>query len=427
MNTENINHAESNVKTLECGEYSVLQRDEVSSSAIRQIKTYIGDNTEDETDPNRLFKIGQAVDSVGIDWITNRGTWPKRLARALKKTASTNGTKMIVQDSIDWSRGTYGDDGSCYWGDRSGAKDMILENDGFALLFHGPNNEPLARCWCLPWESSYILFNAYARHGEAIELTTFARVVQDITGLPYYRKINLTNQGTASGTLWINSNMGFVVGPAEVAETESVDLDIEKQEPRCCCCGDDCGDDSYQHDGESYCSDCFYERFTTCHHCEETISNDYSYRIGEDGEYDYCEDCYQELARTCQHCDTEGFKDDMYDFDGDWYCEDCYNDNVTSCHECGDDIWIEDASEHDGEYYCDHCFSVRTAVCYNCEERILRDDSTTLGHRVYCEDCAEDLFECAFCGEVLERTGGELESEDGRLICDHCECGEVAA
>jgi hypothetical protein len=353
MNTESINHAESNVKDLECGEYSVLQRDEVSTSAIRQIRTYIADNTEDETDPNRLFKISQAVDSVGIDWITNRGTWPKRLARALKKagiaasndllsrcgqvarhsTASTNGTKMIVKDCIDWSRGTYGDGRSCYWGDRSGAKDMILENDGLALLFHGPNNEPLARCWCLPWESSYILFNAYARHGEAIELTTFARVVQDITGLPYYRKINLTNQGTASGMLWINSNMGFIVGPAEVAETESIDLDIEEQGPHCCCCGDD----------------------------------------------------------------------------------------------CGDDIWIEDASVHDGEYYCDHCFSVRTAVCYNCEERILRDDSTTLGHRVFCEDCAEDLFECAFCGEVLERTGNELESEDGRLICDHCECGEVAA
>ena len=58
----------------------------------------------------------------------------------------------------------------------------------------------------------------------------------------------------------------------------------------------DCGcevtpSNSYQHEGDYFCEDCFHENYYHCDRCDDVIHRDDAYW---DDDYAYCRDCYQE-------------------------------------------------------------------------------------------------------------------------------------
>ena len=61
----------------------------------------------------------------------------------------------------------------------------------------------------------------------------------------------------------------------------------------CCCCDRSLTDDErHTYDGETYCPDCFYDRFFYCHNCGDVFCEDDKTFIGDEV---YCPDCAKAL------------------------------------------------------------------------------------------------------------------------------------
>jgi len=95
----------------------------------------------------------------------------------------------------------------------------------------------------------------------------------------------------------------------------------------CADCGEDyfctsCGsgyETSEGLDGHYYCADCFWERFSICEDCGETIWTDESY-YSELGGCTLCSDCYNRAYFTCSEC---GCEYEVCDRCSDGCCSEC--------------------------------------------------------------------------------------------------------
>jgi hypothetical protein len=270
--------------------------------------------------------LGYLPDDFEPVWATRRGTIPKRLTNhcykrhQIKLTPSqvselgniarrnASDAKTYILDfnrTIDWSHGDFGDRGSCYWGDKIGALDMIRDNGGYAIRAWKMNTtlpdgeRPLtydnvsgyARAWIAPIsDNRLVLWNGY---GETS--LTFARLLA-LKFACAYKRISLTNNGSDGGTLWINGGgSSYIIGAWPKIE-KVTDHDLQWEE----------SDDDY----------------VVCHACDERLSEDTRYlayaRSG--AEYYYCGDCSFECARCGNY-----YSDDQRNSRGcDYYCRECY-------------------------------------------------------------------------------------------------------
>ena len=266
---------------------------------------------------------------VGWEWSTSYGTFPKRLAKRVKhvfgvtldkdlvsklgKVARENVTMhlsnhiLLISDQIDWEDGDYGDSGSCFWGDRSAARDIILEAGGGSLRIHSPSNYPVARCLWLPHGGSVVLFNAYARRGRSINLETFATVLSKAKEAKHYRKIGISHNDDCDGTLYLNGGSGFIVDSEPVNHIDYVNFEFD---------------------------------FETCRWCERFIHSYEGVYEGPHGNT-LCEECYDEARCECESCGEEMWKDDAIAYHGEYLCSDCMNDIGWKCFVCGQ--WQENS------------------------------------------------------------------------------------
>lgn len=265
-------------------------------------------------------------------WATNRGTLPKRiqsyyykehgvklpvhLIATLGNVGRTHSSesKVIVlkfTDSVDWQDGDFGDGGSCFWGEKSGAKEMI-EKNGWALCAYKvrPNSEidesaPIdwrqwrgyARCWIADVGNRLIVFNGYGEN-----TLNFARFLA-LKFSCSYRRIDLYNQGQDDGVLWINGGTGFVVGAhANIEGFTKHDLGWPE----------------------------IREASYYCEVCEERLSeDDYVNAYGATGrEIIACEGC----VISCDRCGSN-FAYQLKCFDDGKYCEDCRSAEIADALE----------------------------------------------------------------------------------------------
>jgi hypothetical protein len=98
----------------------------------------------------------------------------------------------------------------------------------------------------------------------------------------------------------------------------------DKCSSRCSHCGRVVDNDEVQDaGGDSYCDDCFSEYYCHCEGCGETVSNDDSHYVEEDG--NYCDYCFNKKFTRCDDCKESFPKDEMTDDeDGNEYCETCW-------------------------------------------------------------------------------------------------------
>ena len=316
-------------------------------------------------------------------WKTSRGTFPKRLAKWLKghnqkasndflgKVGSIAGSSVAdvsrytfdFDDRIDWYAGDFGDRGSCYWGDRSEARDMIRDNGAFALRFFDEHGNGIARSWVSPWDDgTFILWNGYDGNcGNTLGTLAQARILAHLLG-GTYRKVGLANNGDTCGTLYINSGVAYVIGDPEAVDECDDHIDFGWEEPaceHCCVCGDRVHED-YAHytDYDVYCESCFDDRFGYCDECQETTRHeDLTYINGRD----YCDYCRDRLFSQCEACDEWVRIEDCQCIDDSIYCDDCACDRYATCCGCAEYVARDDAQDVDGDLYCPDCAARLTA------------------------------------------------------------------
>lgn len=281
-------------------------------------------------------------------WVINegeyRGTFPKRarsyyhkahglkcpdsfltelgnIARRFSESAWAYHFEFV--NRFDWQDGDFGDGGSCYWADRRGAREMLENNGAWAIRFYDDVGGGFARAWVVEvQESLYIVFNGYGFHSDPTFI--IARVIAQFLGLTF-RKIDLNNNGTYTGTLYINaSGSGYIIGnPETMANIHRYDFRWD----------------------DMYCE--------SCYSCNDPV-DEYDVYIGADGNA-YCEHCYYELFDSCERCGETHWRENItYTGDSRLLCHDCLEaSDYEECARCYEMFHVEDMHNHKGQWYCE--------------------------------------------------------------------------
>lgn len=266
----------------------------------------------------------ELVDQVGLEWnLPRAGKLPKRLSKYVKRKYGIDLTQEYLEkvgnklsaslmkwdlevrfEFLDWKHhlwrpGAYGDDGSCYFGGRKGAVSMMRNKGNFFIMFITKDGNKFARAWVQEVDNENIVFfNLYSVGNKLVGLALAQQLAKHFN-LPY-RKINLVNDGSGDGELWINQEAGYWIGNKELKldSTNTPYYDFEIEEIR-----EDEEDDNEE------------TEYVMCHNCDYEDNEDEFY-------YDYAG------YRICEAC-----RNDYYiccDMEGKYYL----SENVT---------WIEDA------------------------------------------------------------------------------------
>lgn len=269
---------------------------------------------------------------VGLEWMhATKGTFPKRFASYMYKqyglklsteilsqigtlaSAANSNKSTMYFDIFDcanepyWNSGRYGDSGSCLWGGKGGALDIFKENSVMALRTYydkhlldayklskvkydtleewfaaiAPKekwNYGRGRAWMhyLKDQDAYVFWNGYDSKGE-LQAIHYARLWATVSGMTYHKLTYLNNNGSNSGTVYINSGSGWIVHAMDnIQASNLLDYDfgfkLPKAQQRYEC--EDCGwqshdeDDFYRdHNNRYLCSSCRDEYY---HECADT-------------------------------------------------------------------------------------------------------------------------------------------------------------
>ena len=332
---------------MEEGRYQIRKASFISASALAEIKERLRGRLTKPGEEITDKDLNGLIDEIGTEWATRQGNWPKRFAKVIKNRLGERldnnflsiigkiarescvehtGRDLIITKQFDWIPGTYGDRGSCFWGSRAGAKIILQNNGGMALLIHGPNDVPLARAWCVPYGSSYIVFNCYTVGSCSITLTTFARAMSDIFNFAYYRNIDLTCRGVNCGPLWINHHneasfweggRAYIIGSPQISTVEKVDLDYALY---CSNCHEECRREAYVDSGDVLCGECKASAIY-CRTCGRRVRYEDTVSVGENL---ICQNCYERYYDECSACFRIVQRGELQDESGRRYCEDCF-------------------------------------------------------------------------------------------------------
>lgn len=209
----------------------------------------------------------------------------KDALRKLLPLVKTNNVEFYVKftRNFSWSKGTFGDNNSCWFGSKSGARKMLSTHNGFAVQVFTAPDIPYGRCWGiiperkyqykngieLDWENSIILFNGYKR-GHLSPITrsndsytdftlSFADMVSYVLNTRYSKAVTLTNDKyRTSGNFFINQNLGIILSDSRITGKKRFELGYEEEDwARCFKCRNMIDNDELvQVDDLTYCQHC---------------------------------------------------------------------------------------------------------------------------------------------------------------------------
>lgn len=321
-------------------------------------------------------------------------------------------------NKFDWRDGDFGDYGSCFWGDRRGARLSLQDEGGLAVRFwckldeldetrkkfrreHDYHlSEPtedgyvgIARAWVLPERMGMpvLVFNGYGFSGNATLI--IARLVATWAGHDY-KKLVLYNNGDAHGDFWINggtstaaydghgygdTGVGYAISTPQILDgLTDLDLRIPEWE-------------------------------WTCVKCRRSFTDT------------------QDLHPAPDHEDNEVEHR---------YCGRCFRLSWLYCDRCGRAEHADHAVRTHGNIYCAQCIETMP-TCPICQERrpldrsyATRDPETGRSvHLDCCADCANNMRHCRMCDRILH-TDGETHVdvqwqpmnvwESARVYCPDC-------
>ncbi|MBZ0315584.1 MAG: hypothetical protein K8L91_04130 [Anaerolineae bacterium] len=233
------------------------------------------------------------------------------IVRSHQQTGETYHFEFVTE--FEWNAGKFADGSSCYWWSNATARDILRDNGAWGICFYDAANVGLGRAWLHNAGDFYVLWNGYFYRAGNPTLT-IAKVFAQFRSHPY-RRIALYNGGRTDGALWIDSGIGYLIGPSEKIKLNRFDLGWEAPNT-CCICGHVVSE--YEEyigpDGDTYCANCFYDRFENCAYCGEAYHHENITWVDHDAvcdwcldrHYSYCDKCYEHYPNnldTCPNCE----------------------------------------------------------------------------------------------------------------------------
>ena len=343
------------------------------------------------------------------------GTFPKRAARWLKKEwnlklttqhvaeigniarAHTIETERVLFDltqDFDWSRGNYGDPGSCFWGDYNHSRTEVLPSLGaYAIRFystkpklqvirefkrvhpsnfqwtchagiesvyatpttHGILSESPCDCHnCQAHRQQYTAYNQEMdiEWGKGVYAAAKTRVIPIGEGLgrawivphegilylfnaygPYQSLAAARLLATVMGLSYKRAPLNFEPEMAVYLNGDAVAIapvDVLEGLSETTIYTD-WEDDSGYH----------------CCNCGDRVGEDYAHIYNGQP---YCAECFSDNFFYCSYCSDACRHDDEVPCDNESYCSDCANNHLQYCDIC--DEWMEDVCEY---HYCPEC------------------------------------------------------------------------
>jgi formylmethanofuran dehydrogenase subunit E len=398
-------------------------------------------------EPAGLERIAELLQESGIPadvmenvepvWVTKRGTYPKRLAKALRRRgyaatpalmgaigqAAADNTSRTEEywfqidsqytddeSGFPYDAGEHGDDESCYHpGGQHDHAPYDIEKSGGMLLrtfrpapggyyFEYTPGKPfeffggIARCFLVPCTYSaggeeyegLVMINGYCQPGYDHDLLHLARLIATAEGLSY-RKVAVRD---VLDQIYVNNDSGYLLGEWEnIHNIQSVDIRVENAE--------------YSPSrGKSACDACGqgYE--------EEDLTV-----IGDDL---ICPTCLQAGYTRCDRCGEWAHYECITAVSGEQWCRHCADAYAVACALCGARHPRVYAFRVGREYWCETCYDKYAVECKVCGEYHARDATYEVGGRALCWYCARHT--CRACGEIVDVPV----RIDGQSYCHRC-------
>lgn len=208
-----------------------------------------------EVEPTEVTAVGQDVISANLVQLTNihlpkdwswhwmvdrgeyRGRLPRRIASFFKKQCNvtlTSGNiatlgnlarqhchvrKQYTFDftkSFDWCDGDFGDSGSCFWGAREPAREVLMCNGVIAIRFY-TGSRGTARAWIKEEGECVVVFNAYGLPCREISYVLSTLLNKNT------QKVRMSISGDPDELIWLNAD-AHIIGPHMGAITLSFDV-----------------------------------------------------------------------------------------------------------------------------------------------------------------------------------------------------------
>lgn len=402
-------------------------------------------------EPAGLERIAELLQESGIPaeimehvepvWATKRGTFPKRLAKVLRRsgyaatpallgavgqaaadnTSRTDeywfqiDTKYTDEESgFPYERGEHGDDNSCYHpgGQYAHAPYDIEESGGMLLRTFEPSTpgdgyyfdytpggpaqyySGVARCFIIPctyladdddYHEGLVMINGYCQYGYSHDLLHLARLVATAEGVAY-RKVTVRD---IWNRIYVNGDNGYLLGAWEnIHDVRSVDIHIKDSGRTPSRVMHTCNSCNEQYDEEDLtvigddliCPMCLRIDYIRCERCGEWALR----RITADvaGEW-WCKHCTDTYSVTCARCGSRSPRAYAYYVGQECWCEDCYDQHAGECAKCGNYFAQEELSKENGRYFCRECSRLMCCACGETIENPIRVEGWA-----YCRRCA---------------------------------------
>jgi hypothetical protein len=334
-----------------------------------------------------------------------------RIGNIVQQYAQTKADDYYIDfvNEFNWRAGAFGESTeSCFWNGRGFARKLMQLNGGIAVRFWRDAEyvSGYARAWIAPQtpgDSLFIIYNGYgmdqeARYGSTRPIASLLSTWMNLD----LKEITLDNEGEDDGTLYINSNSGFLIGEtAAIDRWDDYDLHYVDPSVSCSGCGhrydrDECVhyENSYSGAERWYCPDCAERYVGTCSHCNGVLDSNDAHRIGAGfpwGHSDYrgvCPQCIQ-LFAACDHCHHYHLRTEMVAA------------RITSGFGGTRDVLV-----------CLGC-SARYATCGTCNTRFVRRNSETR-----CERCERERQ-----WQLAEQARRQARQEAARTGADYANSG----
>lgn len=285
---------------------------------------------------------------------------------ALKPSPSQS---LLISLGCEGGADKYAHEDSCWWGGYTTARNILEGNKGgaFITLKERSNswdyNTVDGRMWFMPVRDTdaTILFNNYGGFASNSGLK-WAEAINKLLGYSKVSEISFDPNG-----MYINGNRAYVLhNGLEYAELENIS--------------------TYRYDKRAL-NKYEDEHTCSCYNCECDIDEDDSY-TDDDGDT-YCSNCWYETHADCDSCGNSAYRDDMNYVNGDLWCENCTDNRATMC--CACDEYHPDSQKHydtpDG-MMCDDCFDEsQYNICDVCHEIF---DASEVKVNCICDECMPD-------------------------------------
>lgn len=279
--------------------------------------------------------------------VTSEGSWIKRFRKYLRKCEEIDKAELKtewykefesqlgsligahavnvellyrLELEINWDDGEFGDEGSCYWGDRSAARYGITQSeyDGAVCMYkwstkYTPGYVGIGRCWWHAYHGRWdriLLWNRYGPY----RLPGISSSLASMLGWPEPKEQYLRSDDDDGEYLYyINGDCYGLFNEerrAQATFTLSIPYpDNYIPENSCGECGSTCRrDEMYEVGDVLVCEGCF-ESVSTCDYCEAYEWDDnMQHYTWDDREYRFCSShCSTRFVDrntdVCPHCD----------------------------------------------------------------------------------------------------------------------------